>query len=232
MATSIFGCTAISGGADGALDSILIANLSNGDIALVIDSNEEFLIYRFKSGSTTEESSPTFIRPDDYATAPLSPGVWHLTDQTQDVITIYGGIVMIDGTGITWDQTPGTDHTCTGWKVSATAGENLVFGNMCYLKSDGKYWKADADASGTMPVTAMAAATISADTAGVFLRQGWARDDTLTNTVGGKIFASTTAGGQTQTAPSGSGDQVQVIGLAEHADYFYFNPSLDVLELT
>lgn len=229
MATSIFGATAISGGGDGAMDSIKTATIADGDICFCVDVNEEFLVYRYESSSAETESSPAVIIPDDNLTG---TGAWILSDMTQDVITCYGGIVIIDGKSITWDTAPAVDHTCTGSIFSGTAGENLVFGNMCYLKADGKYWKADADASTTMPVTAMAAATIAADAAGIMLKRGWARDDTLTNTVGSPIFASCTAGEQTQTAPTGSGDQIQIIGQAEHADYFYFNPSLDVLELT
>jgi len=82
-----------------------------------------------------------------------------------------------------------------------------------------------------MPISAMADAAISADVTGIFLKEGTVRDDSLTLTVGTKIYGSVTAGEQTQTAPSGSGDQVQVIGLAKHANYFRFEPNLDVLEL-
>jgi len=42
-----------------------------------------------------------------------------------------------------------TDHTYTGWKINATAGETVVFPNLCYFKNDGKFWKTDADAAGT-----------------------------------------------------------------------------------
>lgn len=128
------------------------------------------------------------------------------------------------------DNAPSVDHTATGIKASFTAGENLVFGDTCYLKSDGKYWKADADAIATGRATAMAIATISADASGIFLMIGVARDDTWAWTVGGAIYLSTTAGAMTQTAPSGTDDAVQILGIATHADRIYFNPSLDVIE--
>jgi hypothetical protein len=227
MTTSIFGATGINGGTDGDMDSIKPAVIADGDICFVVDNTEEFLVYRYNAASTTVESSPRFIRPDDYGIA----GVWHMLDLTTDVFTCYGGIIMLDGSSLTWDVTPGTDVTSTGIKETGTAGENLVFGDMCYFKSDGKYWKADADATGTMLVVAMADAAITAEAEGIFLTRGIVRDDSLTLTVGAKIFASCTAGGQTHTAPSGSGDQVQVIGRASHANYFRFEPSYDVLEL-
>ena len=50
-------------------------------------------------------------------------------------------------------------------------------------------------------------------------------------TVGGLIYADTTIGGFTQTAPSGSGDQVQVVGYAVHADTMWFDPDLTLVEV-
>lgn len=118
----------------------------------------------------------------------------------------------------------GTDHTASGIKFTDTAGENLVFGDVCYLKSDGKWWKADADAASTMPAQAIAIATIVADADGEFLLQGFARDDTWNWTIGGLIYASATAGGLTQTIPSGAADVIQVVGCAITADIIFFNP--------
>jgi hypothetical protein len=92
-------------------------------------------------------------------------------------------------------------------------------------------WKADADASATVPVVAMAGAAILADAAGAFILNGFVRDNAWSWTVGGLIYASTTSGGLTQTKPSGSGDQVQIVGWAKASNIMYFNPSLDVLEI-
>lgn len=125
-----------------------------------------------------------------------------------------------------------SDHTASGLKVDLTAGESLAFGNVCYVKSDGKAWKADADAASTMPVTLMCAdSSISGSASGAFLVLGFARDDSWAWTVGGVIYASTSPGGLTQTAPSGSGDQVQVVGVATHADRIMFTPSLATAEV-
>jgi len=239
MATSIFGAIAILGGTSGAMDSILTATIADGDICFVINSSEEFLTYRYESSSAVGEVNPTTIIPDDNLTG---TGEWVLLDSKTDALTVLGaaamtglitatgGITMGDSAKLTWDIIPGTDHYATGEQASFTAGENLVYGNVCYFKSDGKMWKADADASTTMPVMAMALATILADAEGNFLLRGFVRDDTYTNTVGGYIFASTTAGGITQTSPTGAGDQIQKIGIATHADRIYFNPELTIVE--
>lgn len=124
------------------------------------------------------------------------------------------------------------DVTASGVKVSLTAGENLVFGDACYVKSDGKLWKGDADAIATSGVIALALATISTDAAGDFLMLGIARNDAWNWTVGGDIYLSTTAGALTQTAPSGTDDVIQILGKATHADRMYWNPQLVQVEHT
>ena len=43
------------------------------------------------------------------------------------------------------------------------------------------------------------------------------------STVGADVFVHTTAGEISATAPSGSGDTVQKVGVAIHADKIYFN---------
>ena len=50
----------------------------------------------------------------------------------------------------------------------------------------------------------------------------------------GLIYLSTTGTSGntlTQTAPSGSGDIVQILGVATHADRIFFNPSLTYAEV-
>lgn len=121
-----------------------------------------------------------------------------------------------------------SNQTASGSKVSLTAGESFAFGEVGYIKSDGKVWKAKADAATTMPVRYVALGAISADASGTFLRSGIVRNDAWNWTVGGEsglIYASAaTAGAMTQTAPSGSGQKVQVIGHALTADIMDFNP--------
>lgn len=118
------------------------------------------------------------------------------------------------------------DHTVSGSTASMTVGEAVVFGSVLYMKSDGKLWKTDADATATMPVMAMALETIAADNGCDVLLNGFVRDDTWTWTVGGKVYASLTAGELTQTAPSATDDEVQIVGIATHADRMFFNPQL------
>lgn len=122
-----------------------------------------------------------------------------------------------------------TDHTYTGFDATMVAGETLVFGQLVYFKSDGKYWKADADAEATTRgLLAVAGAGIAADASGKFILPGsFIRDDTWNWTVGGLIYVGldpATDGGFTQTAPSASADCVRIVGYAVSADVMWFEP--------
>jgi hypothetical protein len=83
-----------------------------------------------------------------------------------------------------------------------------------------------------MPATAMALQPLAADAAGDFLLIGWVRDDTWAWTQGATLYAdTTTAGGMTETIPSGSGDQVQLVGQAMATNTVYFKPGLELVEI-
>lgn len=125
------------------------------------------------------------------------------------------------------DATPATDHSATGITTNAlNAGTTIAAFELCYLASDGEWALADADADTTS--TGMFGLALEAGTDGnplsVALAGSFVRDDTWNWTVGGIIYVSTTAGGLTQTAPSGTGDIVRVVGYAVSADVIYFNP--------
>lgn len=111
-----------------------------------------------------------------------------------------------------------------------TAGESVVAGDVCYLKSDGKFWKADSDAESTCKgLLAMANASISANATGQFIVIG--KFTTSGLTAGAVYYVSGTAGGITSTAPSTTGKIVRVVGYAESTTVFYFKPSEDYLEI-
>ena len=143
-----------------------------------------------------------------------------------DVTNIKAGTAI----GVTTlTPAPATDVTTSGPKASLTAAVNLVFGEFCYMNSSGKMAKGDADALGTSGIFAMAAATIAQDAAGLFALPGsFIRNDAWAwGTVGAFVYLDTaTAGGLTQTAPSGTDDAIQIIGVATHADRIHFFPQL------
>jgi len=108
-----------------------------------------------------------------------------------------------------------------------TAGEVLAQLDVVYLKSDGKWWKAKADAEATgAGLLGIAMQAASADGKLQILIRGTVRNDTWAWTVGGSLYLSTDAGALTQTAPSGSTDIVRLAGVAYSADVIAFTPDL------
>jgi hypothetical protein len=140
---------------------------------------------------------------------------------------------LADGKSVKVIKALGTDLTSSGIIVTMTAHASLAFGDVCFVNSDGECAKTDADAAATMPVVAMAIATIEADAAGLFLLVGIARNDAWNWTPGAALYADTaTAGGLTATAPSGTTDCVQIVGRALTADIIMFKPDNTWVELT
>lgn len=132
---------------------------------------------------------------------------------------------------------PASDNTGSGLITVGTVGENVAAGDVLYLKADGKYWKALATGTATMPGKVLAMASISADASGKLLHLGYFRHDAWDFTVGDGIanllyVDKTTAGLVTQTAPAATGDQVQVIGYCVTADIIFFNPCLELVEIS
>jgi len=111
-----------------------------------------------------------------------------------------------------------------------TAGESLVAGNLCYLKSDGKYWKADASVDTTCSQDLlMCDATISADATGKFVEFGeW----TTTGLTAGSIYyVSETGGAITTTAPTTSTSIVRIVGTALSTTVLKFKPDESYVEV-
>ena len=149
------------------------------------------------------------------------------TTNPTDKVTVNGTVnsTAVTTTTVSFSTTP-ANQAVTGIVGTFTAGENLVFGNVCYMKSDGKLWKADADAESTIPVMAVATASITANATGTFLTDGYIRDDSWSAlTIGGRVYCSTTTGAMTQSAPSGSADVVQILGTAIAAKVIKFRPN-------
>lgn len=112
----------------------------------------------------------------------------------------------------------------------AQAGEALSAGDVVYLSSDGKWYQTDADAESTADTKLMMCTeSLSSDAYGHFIVEG--RYTTTGLTTGNNYYVSTTAGGYTSTAPSGSGDIVRIVGTAEGTTRFYFQPDRTYIEV-
>lgn len=166
---------------------------------------------------------------------------WSLTHDQTDAVWGSGagalslqpatGVIKYPDAGQTlYDIAPASDHTATGDTVSATVDTNATgIAAALYQASDGNWDEAKADSISTMPCRALALETGTGTK--LILRRGWIRDDSWAWTPGAPVYMSTTTGALTQTKPSTTGDQVQIVGYAETADILDFNPSMTIVEV-
>jgi hypothetical protein len=134
---------------------------------------------------------------------------------------------------MTW-STLGAAHSWGGVVETGVLGENVAFGELCYFKSDGEWWRTDADVAATTDgILAICVVAGNDGDTGTFLTYGYVRDDSYAwGTVGGALYVDVTIGDMNQTAPSGSGDQVRRVGFAKSATIIFFAPDTVIIELT
>jgi hypothetical protein len=142
----------------------------------------------------------------------------------------FTSLTGADVAKITWDNIPASDATMSGDITSETVDANASgIGALLVMSADGNWDEADADSATTCGLLGIA---VEAGTGTkLVLRRGWVKDTAWTWTPGAQLFVSTTTGAITATAPSGTGDIVQVVGYAESATTIYFNPSPDYIEI-
>jgi hypothetical protein len=104
-------------------------------------------------------------------------------------------------------------------------GETVGALNCVFLASDSKFDIADADAAGEFPAFGLTVNGGDDTDAAIILVRGVVRDETWTGlTVGGAVYLGDAgAGAVTQTAPSTSGDCVQIVGWALSDSEVYFD---------
>jgi len=126
-----------------------------------------------------------------------------------------------------------TDGTYEGDVVYFGGTTSMTTGALYHYKSDGTWETADANAASTCDGLLAIALGAASDTNGMLLR-GMVTVDHDTGSVGDVLFASTTAGDITATAPSGNNDIVRVVGYCLHASngQIWFNPDGTFVEVT
>jgi len=103
--------------------------------------------------------------------------------------------------------------------------------NVYYWTSSSTWAKTFANSAATSKgFIAMARTT---NFSGSMLVRGYVYNSAWNWTIGGILYLSAVGGSGliTQTAPSGTGDIVRVVGYAITADLIYFNPSQDWIEI-
>lgn len=107
---------------------------------------------------------------------------------------------------------------------------SIGIGAALFLNSSGNYQLAGASEATANKCFAIALETGTG--AKKLLLQGILRNDIWAFSSGEKIFLSDTLGEITNTAPSGSGDKIQIIGFALSVNTIYFQPSFTEIELS
>ena len=116
--------------------------------------------------------------------------------------------------------------------VTGVAGEAMVAYDLCYLGSDGKYYRTNSLSPATMPGLVLAGADLRADQEGSFIRRGQVTNSNWSwPTVGGFLYACDTPGFITQFRPDISGEQQQILGIAKSATEIDFEPQLILMEV-
>ena len=136
------------------------------------------------------------------------------------------------GTLLNVITTINTNFEYAGQTAIIEAGDTITQGNLLYWDANGHLVRADADAAASMPAVCFALNSTTSGHNALVLMQGWVYNSAWTLAEGDEVFVSTAIGGLTVTAPSDSGDQVQVIGIGLTEDLLWFNPDYTVLEIT
>lgn len=128
------------------------------------------------------------------------------------------------------------NQTIEGITTHRSTGETLSFGDLVYVSgSFGDVYIANASASVAVPSMMMAvdSAGNTGGTTAKLLLSGFVYDAAWSWISGQKLYLSNdiSSNSMTQSAPSNTGDTVQVVGYAITEDTIYFNPSLDTIIL-
>lgn len=159
-------------------------------------------------------------------------GITNVANIALDSITADGTIILIgdnsDQVQVNGQVAGANDGYYDGWTREFTVDSgvgNTDFGQAYHVDTDGDLIDADADATTTMPAIGLAVDTGTGASKQILLR-GLICETDWAWTVGGIVYVSadpTTTEGLTQTAPAGTGDQVQVVGIATTADCIEVN---------
>ena len=199
----------------------------SGNVTVVLPASADTLVGRATTDTLTNKTLNGGSITSGFGNIDIGSSTFDTTGAVATgTITVADDAVINlgdEGQVIFGDTAPSTDHTATGVVVSMNSGESVTAFNAVYIRTDGEVGPADADAATSMPAIGVALESKSDGQATKILISGVLRDDTYNFNAGEDLFIGTTAGEITATAPSGSGDTVQKIGVALSADTIYVN---------
>lgn len=157
-------------------------------------------------------------------------------DLLDDPSPQLGGHLELNEKHIVYPTTLTTDNTASGDITRVTFGEDVVFGKLCYPDPTDDEWKLAlaTNAAVKHPAMGIALETKGNGEAGKIFLRGTIRDATYFSSVvlGDIIYLSDgAAGNYVLSAPSDSGDIVQIVGFGIAANYIYFNPDYTYVEI-
>ena len=199
----------------------------SGNVTVVLPASADTLVGRATTDTLTNKTLNGGSITSGFGNIDIGSSTFDTTGAVATgTITVADDAVINlgdEGQVIFGDTAPSTDHTATGVVVTMNSGESVTAFNAVYIRTDGEVGPADADAATSMPAIGVALESKSDGQATKILISGVLRDDTYNFNAGEDLFIGTTAGEITATAPSGSGDTVQKIGVALSADTIYVN---------
>jgi hypothetical protein len=224
----------LSVGAGGANDATISSNTAGSQTVTIAGGSNVTITENTGTGVITIAATGDGTGTDDQVvdTLVLTNDVLGISLENDGVAQKTVSLASLSSTTIT--AVPSADHAASGTRITLTANEAQNFGDVVFINAAGKAQLGDADAIATASCIAMCTQTVSANNAATYLLFGVARDDTWNWTVGGLIYLSvtgTTGNTLTQTAPVGTNNVIQILGVATHADRMLFKPELVQIEL-
>jgi len=203
-----------------------VINFNSGDMAITHSAN----LLTFSGGDVTFNGKIT-LSADEHV---IEDGGQFLDENNDILLTFSGGEVTTGGNFLVGGNLNASKRrlTKTGTSAGQHNGDVVYFGSTTsmttgsiYVYNSGSWALADADAESTSKGMLAVALGAASNTNGMLIR-GTATLSANSGTVGDKIYLSTTAGRAQNSAPTGSGKVVRLIGysLDSTNGQVYFNP--------
>lgn len=226
------------------------ATLATGDVtgpAASVDN--ELPLFSGTGGKTLKRSTGTGVVRVDSGVVSIDSDITDLVSASSEILAgkveLATSAEVITGTDtaravtpagaaaaylpIAVDGLPNADDTASGPRTNSfNAGATVAQWDLVYMGSASKWLLADADAAssaGDVMLAMCLEAGTDTNPLNVALPGTFIRNDGWNWTVGAELYADTTPGAITETAPSATDDVIRVIGYAVTADVIYFNPS-------